>query len=252
MSWFVKDLSHLLAVFLGFGPALVKCFRNVIEAIQLIATSLIIVLFLLLISVVLWAISDAWRYGIAIAVYDTAKATEVMVDAIIKAIDKVASVFSSFHIDQVHYADKISEFKSPSVCDPFDSYSAVIFYMVRLTFSRHVCPAMRYVYGTPLETIVWPFMHPFSFDPNPEHGNCHEPKNAEYCVWIIELWRLPAIACMCLAFISIAGPLFPLVVQSIRLVLALLRIALQIEWHIMMEINYALSPHFKKSTLLSV
>ncbi|NDC61512.1 MAG: hypothetical protein EBZ60_05790 [Betaproteobacteria bacterium] len=244
-KWLVVDLEHLVAALAGLVPAIAKCVRNVIEAIQLIVVTLIIALFLLLIAVILWSISEAWRYGIAIAVYETAYGTQVMVDAIIKAIDKVASWFSSFHINPVTYADKISEFKSPHVCDPFDSYEAVIFYLVRLTFSRHVCPAMRYIYGTPLETMVWPFMRPFSFDPAPEKSNCREPSNSEYCIWFIELWRLVAIACISLAVITVIGPLFPLVLQLLRIAVAFMTLGVEIIYHAILEFNYAMHPHMK-------
>jgi hypothetical protein len=243
MHWFLLDLKRIGVALFGLGPAIAKCVRNVVEAIQIILTALITALFLLLVAVILWSISEAWRYGIGIAVYEVAYGTQVMVDAIIKAIDALESIFTSHRIKEVYYANGIEEFKHPSTCDPFDSYEAVVFYMIRLTFSRHVCPAMRYVYGTPLKTLAWPFVRPFSFDPEPERANCHEPQNAEYCVWFIELWRLPAMAFLGLCIISVAGPLMPLILQTIRIADAFVILFVQLAWHALRELMFRLHPH---------
>ncbi len=104
--------------------------------------------------------------------YESAKLVDTVVNGFLHFIHRITSFFHiHWHPPYIHLEDHLVEFKSSNprkVCSELASYTAMFLVFPRMSWSPHICPIMRYFYGTPIDTILTPFVGWSSYDWSPE------------------------------------------------------------------------------------
>lgn len=104
--------------------------------------------------------------------YESAKLVDTVVNGFLHFIHKITSFFHiHWHPPYIHLEDHLVEFKSSSprkICSELASYTAMFLVFPRMSWSPHICPVLRYFYGTPIDTIISPVISWASYDWAPE------------------------------------------------------------------------------------
>ena len=135
--------------------------------------------------------------------YESAKIVDTIVNGLLRFIHRITSFFHiHWHPPYIGLEDHLLEFKSPNpryICSELASYTAMFLVFPRMRWSPHICPIMRYFYGTPIDTIMSPFIGWSSYDWTPEGmyrlfsivfalttsrlgNNCRKPRNLTICI----------------------------------------------------------------------
>lgn len=117
------------------------------------------------------------------------------------------------HIPDIDFEKHLVEFKSSDVhnmCHELASYGAMLAVFPRMSWSRHVCPVLRYFTGTPIDTIIGPFISWASYNWAPEGNNCHKPAHLIICI-VCECFYFLRLLAFVLIVVLIAAPAWPLV-----------------------------------------
>lgn len=88
-----------------------------------------------------------------------------------------------------HFIQSLDDVQDASeLCSPFSSLSYEILFPIRYALNNHVCPIVRYMYGTLVYTPFAWLMSMFYFDANPNdpvNGNCTDIE-AQYICFFLE------------------------------------------------------------------
>ena len=234
----------------GFGPPLLKTLNNVLTLMPVAGPVGILFVVLVVIAIVMFVISVIFRDVIGEVIYETAKLSEDVIDGIIGVIDKVMKFFHAHpRPNKLYYAERIEFMKNKHMCDPYDSYSATILYVIRSKVSWHVCPTIRYMYGTPAGVIMMTVLTWFSFNPAPEGANCAQPAYAEYCVYFIENWRFWVLAGALMLALFVVGVSIPIIDHLLLIALRAVVLCVDIMYYSTRELMFLVSPHLRDDEL---
>jgi hypothetical protein len=160
--------------------------------------------------------------------YVLAVVVDKIVDGILGFVRKLMRFFHSHvHVPEIDLADELIEFKSSNtrlICSELASYTAMLFVFPRMSWSRHVCPVLRYFTGTPIDTILGPLIGWASYDSAPEGNNCHKPAHLTICI-VCEFYLFLRLVALALVIVLIAAPAWPLVSDLIDIAYHLVLLA---------------------------
>lgn len=244
------SFNRLVEAVFDFGPPILKTLNNVLMLMPVAGPVGILFVVLVVIAIAAFAIAWIFRNVIGEVVYEIAKLSEDVIDGIIGVIDRVMKFFHAHpRPDKLYYAEHIEFMKNKHMCDPYDSYGATILHVVRSKTSRHLCPTIRYLYGTPAGVVLMTILTWFSFDPAPEGANCMEPSYAEYCVYFIENWRFWVMAGALMVVLFVVGVSMPIIDHLLLIALRATILCIDIVYYSVREVLFLTSPHLRKDKL---
>lgn len=225
-----------------------------IENVQFIAAMIgpyaIGMIVLLAIAIALWALAWAVRTFIGEFIYDVGIGAEDFGNVIVHIVDWVMKLFHKHpRPGELTFAEKIRFLKNSHACDPYDSYSATILYPIRHAASSHICPTLRYMYGTSIGSFMSVFVGWLSFDPAPEGANCVKPGYAAYCLGFIELWRFFIFAVVFGVVSFVVGVGMPLVDQVLLITFRAAVFASDVIYYAVRVLLFIIHPHLRRDRL---
>lgn len=145
--------------------------------------------------------------------YLAARDVDTFAGAILHTARRILRFFHShIHTPEVNLERHLDEFKSSdpdSICHELASYGAMLAVFPRMSWSRHVCPVLRYFTDTPIDTIIGPFISWASYDWAPEGNNCHKPRHLTICI-VCEFYLFMRLIALALVIVLIVAPAWPL------------------------------------------
>lgn len=195
--------------------AVAETVERVLEASEMLLYTLIAVGAILIAAEVMKGVGLLIKESGHIA-YISAALVDGIVGVITSVLQAIARIFRKHaRVPTPDLAQHLVEFKSSNVhniCHELASYGAMFAVFPRMSWSRHVCPVLRYFTGTPIDTIIGPFIAWASYDWAPEGNNCRKPPHLVICI-VCEFYLFMQLIALVLVVVLIAAPAWPLLLE---------------------------------------
>jgi hypothetical protein len=158
--------------------------------------ALILAVGIILITTAMWMRLGHLLEDTAYISYEVAHLIEEMVNAVISGINRLIGwvgflIHKHLHIDELHFAEKLAAYKNKNtICHHFHNTMNVALFLPQAMLNKHVCPVVRYTYGTPLWDITTVLLAPGFVDarPLPYGDNCAITEADVFC-FVANGWR---------------------------------------------------------------
>jgi hypothetical protein len=249
-SQVIRSAERLWHSITGLKGALFETVMRVLNILPVAAQMFIFIGVIFICAFIMFYVAFTFRNFIGEAVYDVAEGSEDFIDVCIDIVDRIMKFLHAHpRPDKLYYAQHIEFMKNKHMCDPYDSYTATILYAVRERTSWHICPTVRYLYGTPAGDVMEGLLHWFIFSPEPEEENCSPPSYAAYCVYFIENWRFWIVLDVLLIAVFVLGVGFPLIIQLVFIAFRATMLVDDIFYYSCREVLFLVSPHLRRDKL---
>lgn len=246
MGWFKHKakgkhpfLKALARHFEKIGDDLLNLLKNLLEGVGKLILQIMEApeaVFVLILAVAIILISSAaWmRLGhllesSAYVSYEVAHLVEKIVNGIISAINKLIGWLRFFihrhvTIDELHFADKLDAYgDKATICRHFHKTMNVALFLPQVILNEHLCPVVRYTYGTPLWDIVANMLAFGYVDarPPPYGDNCAITEADVFC-FVANGWRAWIYLAPLLVILYLAKPFSRAIGSAIKLAIDVL------------------------------
>ena len=209
----LKQGASLLAALERLPLAVAQTVERVLEASEILIYTIIGVGVLLITAYIMegvgYLIKESGHIG-----YVSAVIVDTFTNGLMHFIGKVLRFFHVHaHLPDVELERHLTEFKSSNVheiCHELASYGAMATVFIKMSWSSHVCPVLRFFTGTPIDAILGPLISWASYNWAPEGNNCREPSHLIICI-VCEFYFFLRLLALVLIIVLIAAPSWPLV-----------------------------------------